>query len=84
MTNAYKPEKNKYRQPSDHALASALTGAISIVTPDGNNIVITPRLARSLAKNLESLATLAEGMIDQQPVPYTLTPKGKAAVPHDH
>lgn len=50
----------KQREPATGAQALALTGAILVHTHDNNNIVITPSLARDLAKVLPQLADQAE------------------------
>ena len=50
------------RKPSDKLQVAALTGAVLMATPDGHNIVITPKVAIELAKQLDGMAQLAGGM----------------------
>jgi len=52
--------KKPKREPADCGHALAFTGAVLILTEDGNNIVLTPRLARRLSPILDALAEQAE------------------------
>lgn len=49
------------RVPASSGNVVALTGAVLIRTEDGNNIVLTPDLARQVAKSLPKIANHAEG-----------------------
>jgi hypothetical protein len=52
----------KYREPSKKALLTALSGAIVVLTPDGNNVVLAPETAREIGKHLTNMANLADGL----------------------
>ena len=62
------PNKNP-RKPSDKLQVAAVTGAVVIATPDGYSIVVTPRIALELGKQLPGLAHLAGGMASTSPRP---------------
>ena len=52
------------RQPASSGNVVALSGAVLVHTEDGNNIVVTPDLAREIAKNLVHMANRADGEPD--------------------
>ena len=54
------PWLKKERKPADSGHLIALAGAILIGTEDGNNVVITPAMARDIAPLLPQLANDAE------------------------
>ncbi len=55
----YHAKDLKTRVPCNAANLIVATGALIIFTPDGS-VVLTPKLARSIAKDLKRLADLAE------------------------
>ncbi len=65
MENIAEYIKSKFvkpqRVPASSGNVVALAGAVLIRTEDGNNIVLTPDLARQVAKSLPKIANHAEG-----------------------
>jgi len=54
------PWLKKERQPASSGHLIALSGAVLIGTEDGNNVVLTPAMARDIAPLLPQLANDAE------------------------